>query len=61
MLFRSFNASGAIPLTPYTIRASTNLVAWTNLAVATSSVSGTFSFTDTNAWRYARRFYNVTN
>ncbi len=57
----NFNASGAIPLISYTIRASTNLVTWTNLAVTTSSVSGTFSFTDTNAWRYSRRFYNATN
>ena len=57
----NFNASGAIPLIAYTVRASTNLVTWTNLAVTTSSVSGTFSFTDTNAWRYSRRFYNVTN
>ncbi len=57
----NFNASGAIPLIPYTVRASTNLVTWTNLTVLTSSVSGTFSFTDTNAWRYSRRFYNVTN
>jgi hypothetical protein len=56
-----FNANGAIPLTPYTVRASTNLVTWTNLAVTTSSISGTFGFTDTNAWRYSRRFYNVTN
>ena len=31
------------------------------LRVTTSSVSGTFNFTDTNAWRYPRRFYNVTN
>ena len=57
----NLNASGAIPLTPYTVRASTNLVTWTNLTVATSSVSGVFSFMDTNAWRYPHRFYNVTN
>jgi hypothetical protein len=36
-------------------------VTWTNIGVVTSSVSGAWSFTDTNAWRYARRFYNTTN
>lgn len=57
----TFTAAGAIPLTPFTIRASTNLITWTNIGVATSSVSGTWTFTDTNAWRYPRRFYNTTN
>ncbi len=57
----TFNASGAIPLTAFTVRASTNLLTWTNIGVATSSVAGNFIFTDTNAWRYARRFYNTTN
>jgi hypothetical protein len=53
--------SNAIPLKAFTIRASTNLVTWTNINVVTSSVSGAWIFTDTNAWRYARRFYNTTN
>jgi hypothetical protein len=53
--------SNAIPLKAFTIRASTNLVTWTNISVVTSSVSGAWIFTDTNAWRYARRFYNTTN
>jgi hypothetical protein len=57
----TFTGSNAIPLTAFTVRASTNLVTWTNIGVVTSSVSGAWSFTDTNAWRYARRFYNTTN
>ncbi|MEY4917163.1 MAG: hypothetical protein RL616_1076 [Verrucomicrobiota bacterium] len=57
----TFAGSNAIPLTAFTVRASTNLLTWTNIGVATSSVSGAWSFTDTNAWRYARRFYNTTN
>ena len=57
----TFTGSNAIPLTVFTVRASTNLVTWTNIGVVTSSVSGGWSFTDTNAWRYARRFYNTTN
>ena len=57
----TFIGSGAIPLTAFTVRASTNLLAWTNIGVVTSSVSGAWTFTDTNAWRYARRFYNTTN
>ena len=57
----TFIGTNAIPLKAFTIRASTNLVTWTNIGVATSSVSGTWSFTDTNAWRYTRRFYNTTN
>ena len=57
----TFTGSNAIPLTAFTVRASTNLVTWTNIGVVTSSVSGAWIFTDTNAWRYARRFYNTTN
>jgi hypothetical protein len=57
----TFIGTNAIPLQAFIIRASTNLVVWTNIGVATSSVSGSWSFTDTNAWRYARRFYNTTN
>jgi hypothetical protein len=34
---------------------------WTNVGVVTSSVNGAWSFVDTNAWRYPRRFYNTTN
>ncbi len=57
----TFTGSNAIPLIPFTVRASTNLLTWTNIGVVTSSVSGAWSFTDTNAWRYSRRFYNTTN
>lgn len=57
----SFSGSGAIPLTVFTVRASTNLVNWTNIGFTTSSVSGVINFVDTNAWRYSRRFYNTTN
>ena len=57
----TFTGSNAIPLTAFTVRASTNLLTWTNIGVVTSSVSGAWIFTDTNAWRYARRFYNTTN
>lgn len=56
-----FSGSGAIPLTTFTVRASTNLTTWTNIAVVTSSTNGTWTFTDTNAWRYTYRFYNTTN
>ena len=57
----TFIGTNAIPLKAFTIRASTNLVTWTNIGVVTSSVSGAWTFADTNAWRYARRFYNTTN
>ncbi len=57
----TFIGTNAIPLKAFTIRASTNLLIWTNIGVVTSSVSGGWIFTDTNAWRYARRFYNTTN
>lgn len=56
-----FSGSGAIPLTTFTVCASTNLATWTNIGVVTSSVSGAWNFTDTNAWRYQRRFYSTTN
>ena len=57
----TFTGSNAIPLIAYTVRASTNLTTWTNIGVVTSSVNGTWTFTDTNAWRYPQRFYNTTN
>lgn len=57
----TFTGTNAIPLKAFTVRASTNLLTWTNIGVVTSSVSGAWIFTDTNAWRYARRFYNTTN
>jgi hypothetical protein len=57
----TFTGNSAIPLTTFTIRASTNFLTWTNIGVVTSSVSGSWTFTDTNAWRYPRRFYNTTN
>ena len=57
----TLTGSGAIPLTAFTLRASADLQTWTNIGVVTSSVNGTWTFTDTNAWRYARRFYNTTN
>ena len=57
----TFIGTNAIPLTALTVRASTNLVTWTNIGIATSDVNGAWSFTDTNAWRYVRRFYNTTN
>jgi fibronectin-binding autotransporter adhesin len=56
-----FNGTGAIPLTSFTVRASTNLTTWTNIGVVTSSANGTWTFIDTNAWRYMYRFYNTTN
>ena len=45
----------------YTIQASTNLLQWTNIGLATGDVSGNFNFTDTNAANFIRRFYRTTN
>ena len=58
---RYFSGSGAIPVIGYTLRATTNFVTWTNIGVSTSSVSGVLNFIDTNAWRFAYRFYSATN
>lgn len=55
------SGESAIPLTAFTVRASTNLVNWTKIGTATSDVSGAWSFVNTNAWRYSRRFYGTTN
>ncbi len=56
-----FSGAGAIPFTAFTVRASTNLINWTSVGAVTSDVSGAWNFIDTNAWRYAHRFYNTTN
>jgi len=45
----------------YTIQATTNFITWTNLGFATGNVSGAFTFTDTNAFRFPCRFYRTTN
>jgi hypothetical protein len=45
----------------YTVQATTNFIQWTNLGFATGGVSGTFTFPDTNAFRYRYRFYRTTN
>jgi hypothetical protein len=39
----------------FVIQASTNLKTWVNLQTNTSP----FSFVDTNAWQYPRRFYRA--
>ncbi len=47
--------------TIYTIQASTNLLQWTNLGLATGDIGGNFLFTDTNATNFRYRFYRTTN
>ncbi|MDB6125838.1 MAG: hypothetical protein JWQ71_4831 [Pedosphaera sp.] len=54
--------SGAVtPSSIYTIQASTNLINWTNIGFATGSAGGTFTFADSNAFRFNYRFYRTTN
>jgi len=43
----------------YTIQASTNFLQWTNVASVTADVGGRFSFIDTNAAKFSRRFYRT--
>ena len=46
----------------YTIQASTNLspiVTWTSLGMFLANSNGIFSFTDTNAPLFPRRFYRA--
>lgn len=65
--FNSFTITGGVPTFSigglpgynYTIQASTNLVAWTNL-VTTNPVAMPFSWSDTAAADFTRRFYRVT-
>jgi hypothetical protein len=59
---KNFKVLGAgSTATIYTIQASTNLVQWTNVGIATGDVSGSFIFTDTNAPNFRYRFYRTTN
>lgn len=59
---KNFKVLGAgSTATIYTIQASTNLVQWTNVGMATGDVSGNFNFTDTNALNFRYRFYRTTN
>ncbi len=41
----------------YAVRASTDLVQWMDIALATDLGNGVFSFADTGS--YARRFYRI--
>jgi hypothetical protein len=46
----------------FQIEATTNLmpvIVWTSLGAATGNSSGAFTFTDTNASLFPRRFYRV--
>lgn len=45
----------------YGVQATTNFIQWMNIGFATGDVSGTFTFADTNAFRYPHRFYRTTN
>ncbi len=45
----------------FTIQASTNFIQWTNIGTATSAISGSFTFIDTNAPKFRYRFYRTTN
>ena len=45
----------------YTVQATTNFLQWTNIGFATGSVSGAFSFVDTNASHFRYRFYRTTH
>ena len=59
---KTFKVLGAGSVaTIYTIQASTNLVQWTNVGMATGNISGSFIFTDTNAPNFQYRFYRTTN
>ena len=41
------------------VYASSNLVIWTSVGVATQISSGVFQFTDPSATNYSRRFYKL--
>ncbi len=45
----------------YSVQATTNFVQWTNIGFATGGVSGAFTFSDTNAFRFRYRYYRTTN
>jgi len=49
-------ATGTVPCI---IEASTNLVDWEMIGVATGGPEGTLGFEDSQAMRFARRFYRV--
>jgi hypothetical protein len=43
----------------YSVYASTNLIQWGSIGAATQSLFGLYQFTDTNATKYPRRFYQL--
>jgi hypothetical protein len=43
------------------VQATTNFIQWTNIGFATGGVGGTFTFADTNAFKFKHRFYRTTN
>ena len=57
--FRLFGAGSNAVI--YSIQATTDFVQWTNIGTATGGVGGSFTFADTNAFRFRYRFYRTTN
>jgi hypothetical protein len=57
--FRLLGVGGGSTI--YSIQASTNLLQWTNVGLATGDISGNFIFIDTNATNFRSRFYRTTN
>jgi hypothetical protein len=55
-----FFASGETAVI-YAVQATTNFIQWTNIGLATGDASGTFTFADTNAFRYPYRLYRTIN
>jgi len=49
----------ARPGVPYTVLASTNLVDWQEVGVATETVPGQFKFAEPAAWEHPTRFYRL--
>jgi plastocyanin len=45
----------------FAVLATTNFIQWTNIGSATSDVSGSFFFIDSNAVQFRSRFYQTTN
>ena len=45
----------------YGVQATTNFIQWANIGFATGGLGGSFTFADTNAFKFKYRFYRTTN
>ena len=53
------NVTAGTPNASYVVQATTNLVSWTAISTNTADATGAFTYTDTSAGQFPKRFYRT--